>query len=700
MDSARYRSPPQPPPLFNGTAESILATINAALDRHRAVLDRVVAQVTPATATFDTVMKPILESENEADKVKWVNGFYQLASPDPALRDASRQVEELIDAFDIECNTREDLFALIDAAHATRHSQGLDGESLHLLEREWQRNVQNGLLLPAGPDRERFREALQEISSLCLAAQKVLDEDTGGVWFRPEELEGIPADAVNIGDLEKGTGENEGKVKVTFKYDHLIPLYTYAIHEATRRTYMLAVVSRANVNAPLFQRIIELRDEAARLVGFDNHAEFRISARMAKTPARVHAMLQTILDLTEDGVRADVAALLRHKQADCVARGAPFDGTLHFWDRLFYSRVRREVEFGVDEAAVAQYFPVGPTVAAMLAMLGELFGLVFVRMDEEADRARISPTGRAGDVAWHPDASLYSVWDDDDDEQGGGAFCGYLYLDLHPRDGKYGHDACFTLQSGFTRPDGRPFHPSAALLCNLPGPAAEGSKPALLHHADVVTVLHELGHAVHCLAARSTHARARDVAADFLEAPSQMLENWCWTPSALRRLSGVPIPEELVARLVAARGVNAALDARDAAHTALFDMRVHSGESPAHVRGMDCGRLWNELRTDLTGLHGPGDMGMDWGNGHLIVDHFITGYDAGYYGYLFSEVFSADMFHAAFKQDPMDGAQGRRYRHLVLERAGTMDEMQCLIEFLGREPDPRAFFEDRGLTKS
>ncbi|OAR00709.1 hypothetical protein LLEC1_00240 [Akanthomyces lecanii] len=689
MDSIKYRSPPQPPPLFNGTAESVLATINGVFERHRATLDRIAAKVTPATATFETVMKPILLSENEADKVKWVNGFYQLASPEASLRDASRKIEELIDEFDIECNTREDLFVLIDAAYATRHSQGLDGESLHLLEKEWQRNVRNGLLLPAGPDRERFKAARKEISSLSLSAQKILDEDTDGVWFRPEELEGIPEDDIEMSDLEQGSGENEGKVKVMFKYDHLVPLYTYAIHEATRRTYMLAVVNRANVNAPLFQKIIELRDEAARLVGFRNHAEFRISGRMAKTPERVHDMLQNIRDLTEDGVRADIAALLSYKKKDCEERGALYDGKLYFWDKLFYSRVRRSKEFSVDEVATSQYFPAEPTFSAMLKIFEELFGFVFVQLSE-ADRARISPTGRSEDVAWHPDASIYSVWDDD---EAGGGFVGYLYLDLQSRDNKYSHDACFTLQSGFMHEDGSEFYPSTVLVCNLPKPSA--AKPALLKHDDVVTIFHELGHAVHTLAAKSTFARGRDVERDFLEAPSQMLENWCWTPSVLRRLSGRwdtgdPIPDEM--------NMNAALSARDSVHTALFDMLIHSGKSQEHVKAMNCAKIWNELRTELTGLQGPAELGMEWGHGHLIIDHFITGYDAGYYGYLFSEVFSADMFCSAFKLDPMSRAQGRRYRRTILERGGTMDELKYLTEFLGREPIPKAFFEERGIA--
>ncbi|KAJ2968158.1 hypothetical protein NQ176_g9314 [Zarea fungicola] len=353
MDNGKFIKPPQPPPLFNGTAESILATIKSDFVRHRAILDKIVATVTPATATFQSVLQPILLSENATDTRKWVNGFYQLASPDAALRDASREAEELIDEFDIECNTREDLFALIDAAYATRHSQGLDGESLHLLEKEWRRNVRNGLLLPPGPGRDRFKAAQKEISHICLAAQKVLDEDTDGVWFAPEELEGVPEDDIEVDALEKGTGEYEGKVKVTFKYDHLVPLYKHAIHEATRRTYMIAVVNRANKNAPLFQKIIELRDEAARLVGFKSHAAFKISSRMAKTPETVYSMLQNIKELTEEGIKQDIATLLEYKKKDCEERGAPFDGKLYFWDKLFYSRVRRSKEFNVDEVAVS-----------------------------------------------------------------------------------------------------------------------------------------------------------------------------------------------------------------------------------------------------------------------------------------------------------------------------------------------------------
>lgn len=243
------RKPPQAPPLFNATAASALATVKDVIQAHRAIIDKVVTDVTLKDATFANVMLPILRSDNDADTKKWVNGFYQLASDDEDLRDASRKVEELIDEFDIECDTREDIFALIEAVYERRHTEDLDAESLHLLEKERSKFVRSGMLLPAGPTRERFKEIKLEISKLCSQSQKLLDDETGGVWFTPEELEGIPESAFEIGSLEQGVGENEGKVKVTFKYDHFGPLIRYAVREGTRQKYIIAETNRVSTTS-------------------------------------------------------------------------------------------------------------------------------------------------------------------------------------------------------------------------------------------------------------------------------------------------------------------------------------------------------------------------------------------------------------------------------------------------------------------
>ncbi len=368
-------------------------------------------------------------------------------------------------------------------------------------------------------------------------------------------------------------------------------------------------INQANENAPLFQEIIELRDEAARLVGYRNHASLVIKDKMAKTPERVNSFLDDMRKRTEKGAKSDVQCLLEYKKKDCEKRSIPFDGNFYFWDKAFYGHMRKNVEFSVDESKISQYFPVGPTLAGMLNIFAEILGFVFIKLSEE-DCGRISPTGKAQDVSWHPDAEVYSVWDD---EENGGEFAGYLYADLYPRDGKYGHNETFTIYPGCIKADGGRSYPSAALVCNFSRPTA--TRPALLKHDELTTMFHELGHAMHTLACQTRYERSAEFAQDLIEAPSQMLENWCWTPSVLKRLSQhwetrERIPDDLIENQVRVKNLHTALNRRYGALTSIFDMTVHSGESNKAVKAIDCRKLWNELRRDLCETKGAEDMGM------------------------------------------------------------------------------------------
>lgn len=244
MAGAAYLAPPQPPPLFTATAGSILDETKRINSTTQSVYDQVVANVKPEAANFANTLEPILIDDNESSAARRIMTFYQHVSPDESLRDASTKCEEALDDFNIETRMRDDIFALIDAAYASRSSQNLDTEPLHLLEKERQKYIRNGLLLPAGPLRDRFKAIQKRLSQLCIQCQKILNEDKGAIWFRPEELEGIPADDVNIDELEKGVGENEGKVRLTFKYNHFFPLMKHAIHENTRRTYVIAEANK------------------------------------------------------------------------------------------------------------------------------------------------------------------------------------------------------------------------------------------------------------------------------------------------------------------------------------------------------------------------------------------------------------------------------------------------------------------------
>ena len=252
MAPQKHQDPPQPPPLFNATAESIMADTKRLIDTMKATVDKIVAEVPPEKATFANVLEPYLLQDSANDDEGHRLVFYQSVSTKEAIREASVKAEEMMSDFYIDCKMREDYFKLIDAAYNTRQSQNLEPEQLHILEKEHQSYVDNGLLLPAGPERDRFKEIQKRINQLCIDAQKKLNEENGGVYFTPEQLKGIPEDDLGIETLEKGTGENEGKVRLSFKYTHSIPVGRYAQNEETRRDYNIA--DNNKVNKPAITR--------------------------------------------------------------------------------------------------------------------------------------------------------------------------------------------------------------------------------------------------------------------------------------------------------------------------------------------------------------------------------------------------------------------------------------------------------------
>lgn len=253
MAPEQFRNPPQSPPVFTATADSILADAKKSAEKSNSILDQIVATVTPETATFDNTLKPILIDGNDSTGPQNILTFFQHVSTNESLREASTKAEELLSDFYIEAKMREDVFKLVDAAYSTRDSQNLDKESLHILEKERRTYIRNGLLLPPGEKRDRFKEIKKRLSQLCILGKKNLNEEKGGFWFTREELEGVPKDDIDIDTLEKGTGENEGKFKVTFKYNHYTPLMKYAIHEDTRRRYIIADANKVcELSALLF----------------------------------------------------------------------------------------------------------------------------------------------------------------------------------------------------------------------------------------------------------------------------------------------------------------------------------------------------------------------------------------------------------------------------------------------------------------
>ena len=242
-------------------------------------------------------------------------------------------------------------------------------------------------------------------------------------------------------------------------------------------------------------------------------------------------------------------------------------------------------------------------------------------------------------------------------------------------------------------------------MCNFSRPTPE--KPSLLKHDELVMLFHELGHGIHDLVSKTTYARFHGTMTvqDFCEAPSQMLENWCWDPEQLPRLSqhyltGERIPEDMIRNLIHSKNVNSGLFYLRQLHLSTFDMMIHQPESHAAIEQMDSSRLYNSMWEEITQLEGPkleGEKRHGWGHGEVTFFHLMGDYDAGYYGYLISKVYALDMFDEVFKSDPTNPAEGRRYRRMVLEKGGSQPEMKTLVDFLGREPKTEAFYKDLGL---
>lgn len=617
--------------------------------------------IKPSDATFQNVMLPMAVDENEFGLESHILGFYQSVSTDQALRDSSTEADQLMDDFSIESSMREDVYKLVEAVK--KKNGELDPESQRLLEKDYKSYIRNGLGLPEGPKRDRFKEIKKRLSQISIIFQKNLNEEKGGLWFTPQELEGVPEDVLS--GLAKGEGEHDGQLFLTFKYPDLFPVLKYAKSSETRKRVFIENENKCNQNVPLFREAIILRDEAARLLGYPNHAAFKIEEKMMKTAKTVDDFLGDLRQrLTKGGVQErEVLKSLKEKDLKEQGAGQDFDGHYFLWDHRFYDRMLLEQDYQLDAQMIAEYFPLQTTIHGMLQIFELLFGLVFVEITGE-DRASISPTKKGEDLVWHPDVKLFSVWDDEGE---GNGFVGYLYLDMHPREGKYGHAANFNIQPGFIDTNGTRRYPATALVCNFSKPTAK--KPSLLKHDEVVTLFHELGHGIHDLVSRTIYSRFHGTSTvrDFVEAPSQMLENWCWTPSQLKALSQhysslspqymaawqeqakvsssssttdakpeEKIPDELISNLIKTKHVNDALFNLRQLHFGIFDMTVHEPVNHEAVEKLKVSEKYNALRKEICQLDGPEVLGQgdSWGNGEATFGHLIGGYDAGYYGYL------------------------------------------------------------------
>ncbi|KAF7978500.1 hypothetical protein HWV62_45653 [Athelia sp. TMB] len=664
-------TPPQPAPTWTHTPEQVLSLTKAAIEEDRKVQDAVAA-LAPKDCDFSSLT--LAHQEAKFDGTVEPLSFYQNVATSKELRDASNDAEGLVRDFGVESSMRLDVFQAKTAAEKNIKESGqwdkLSAEEKRLVDKMVLEGTRAGLALPE-KERIELMALKKEMSQTCLEFSKNFNEENGSISFTLEELKGLPEDVIS-GYTKRTEGAKE-LYEITHKTPDIFPVFKYAQSPETRRLAHESYEARLAVNVPLLDKALGLRRKIASILGYNTWADYITEVKMVKTAAAATEFLDDLGEKLKPVGAKERETLLALKKEEHEKLGLPFDGEFYIWDYRYYDRVYVEKTLSLDDSLVKEYFPVTVVVPTILEIYQNLLGVKFVELKGET---------------WHPEVSQFTVWEKDAKDESG--FLGFCYLDLYPRASKYGHAAVWPLLSGYEKVDGKRSYPVAAMVANLAKPTPE--RPALMRHDDVVTFFHEMGHVFHGLLSRTKFARfhGTSVARDFVEAPSQMLENWCWEPKVLEKMSShyetkKPLSSELIEKIVKSRYVNVGLFYLRQLFFAKFDMKVHTDKEAENYT-----EVWNSLRESISMVKGPIKAIPAQGT----FAHITGGYDAGYYGYTYSLVFAADMYATVFKGDPLDPALGKRYRDSILKVGGSREELDSLEELLGRPPNSEAFLKE------
>ncbi|OWB78197.1 hypothetical protein B5S32_g2385 [[Candida] boidinii] len=672
--------PPQAPPVWNHTPESIAKDTEILIKKATDLDDQIAANLD--SATIDSVIKPYAQLENEQAFLINQLSFYQHVSASKELRDASNASDEKFRAYSIEAGLREDVFKSINKVYnETKDSTDLDKETSRFISKVNKQYQRNGLALPI-EKREKIKEIKQKLSTLALKFSKNLGEETEHILYKTEELSGVPKDVIDQFEIVEKDGVSYHKM--TFKYPDLFPVLKYASNPETRKRSFIGDQNKVPENADILIEAVKLRAQLANLLGYKNFSEYILEERMAKNPENVMNFLIDLKQKLKPLGEKEIVYLKDLKLKDLKEKSLPTDDTNYYvWDHRYYHTKMLETDYKVDEQKISEYFPMQSTVEKMLAIFEHIFKLQFVETPKEEAST------------WHEDVKQFAVWKLDNPESP--EFVGWLYFDLHPREGKYGHAANFGIAPGYTKSDGSRSYPVTSLVCNFSKPTKE--KPSLLKHDEVTTFFHELGHGIHDLLGKTTYSRfsGTSVSWDFVECPSQMLEYWTWSANELKGLSShylepsKKLPDDLIDSLVKSKNVNGALFNLRQLHFGLFDMTLHTSSTGEDV---DILKAWNEMREEIALVSNGGISTKGFGS----FGHLLGGYASGYYGYLWSQVFAADIFYSKFKADPMSTESGLQYRDIILGRGGSREEMENLEDLLKRKPNSDAFLQELGVN--
>lgn len=643
------------------TAEGVTSLCDNALAEaeHLAQSIRSLADADPATYTwentfglFDAISKAVQESIA-------VPATMMVNHPDEAVRTAAMACEPKVNAFTSALFV-DDVIAkvLTQAAPQLKELSVIRQKFVNETLRDYRRN---GLSLDT-EGRETLKKLNEKLTELGQGFEKNLAESTLSIKVKPEQLKGLPETYISSHPVEA-----DGNVTLTTNYPDYIPFMKYAVDRQAAKELQKQALSRAkDENLKLLDQLIELRDKKAKLLGYATWADYVLEPRMAKSSATVKAFL----DELHKGIQPARVKEFELMREMATKLGIPPSEPIFGSDSAYLEDHIVREQFSLDTQQLSEYFEVSRVLQGILDISSRLYGISFAPI--EAPK-------------WHEDVQVFEVKDAD------GSTLGRAYLDLYPRESKYKHAAVFPLRETMTLSDGSREMPIAALVCNFPKP---GEVPALLSHDDVVTFFHEFGHLLHSLISKCelTSFSGTSVARDFVEAPSQMFEEWAWDKETLAIFArhyktNEPLPESLCQAMAASRTFGEALGTDRQIFLSTIDQTYHTKEP-----GFDTTAVLEELHPEFSPFVRIPETYFQASFGHLV------GYDAAYYGYQWARTIAFDLL-SRFKQEGMLNVKtAADYRHAILEQGASDDENALIERFLGRPTNAEAYKKYLGIV--
>jgi peptidyl-dipeptidase Dcp len=662
------------PPFHLIDEEHYIPAYEEGIRQHQAEIDAIVNN--PDEPTFENTIVAYDEAGGLLRRISPVFGGLRSAETNPRLQEIARETTPMLSAHYNNIRLNEDLFDRIQVVYHNRENLGLDREQLNVVEKMYQDFERGGAALPE-EKREDFKKLSERMSMVSLQlGENLLAENNAFQLIIEDEadLAGLPLHVIDAAVEEAARVGEEGKWVFTTAFPSRVPFLQYAENRDLRKEMLMGYVNRGdndndNDNKELFIELMMLRRQMSEMLGYDNYAQYFTAIQMAENPENVYDFLYRVWEPALNRAKAE----RREMQAIIDREGGGFD--LEAWDWWYYAEKIRNEKYDLDDDEVKPYFTIENVKQGNFMLANKLWGLTF--------------EPRPDVPVYHEEVEAYEVFDHD------GSHLAVLFIDPHPRPGKRSGAWCGTYRSGAYDEDGNWVAPIVNIVMNFTRPS--GDKPAMLSWDETTTYFHEFGHAVHNFFSQGRYRRtSRSVPRDFVELPSQILENWAGEPELLKTYAihyetGEPMPDELIERLQRSEYFNQGFINTEYLAAAILDMDWHTSDITENTDVNEFERASME-RIGLIDEIIPRYRTPNFGHIHG------SGYAAGYYVYRWAGVLDADAF-IAFKEsgDLFNQELAERFRYYILANNALYEGMEAYVNFRGQEPDIEHFLRQSGL---